>query len=209
MVGAATLLAMTRYFGPVLPRLPPLHFGIRPFGALPISHSDVGSIFAGGVVGFAAALLGVLVAEWFSRLRARRQQLNEAFLEMESAASIYMVGIPSDRSVTDVIRDYSAFGRAVARARFLARWPIIRKNHVEIARELKEIQIRLYLAFAKMRSDGTSPRFAEILGEQLRKLFGQREDQISEVNAALVANGFPPIEEWDTPTGSTDPATPT
>ncbi|MGO9457395.1 MAG: hypothetical protein ACLP62_10150 [Acidimicrobiales bacterium] len=145
-----------------------------------------------GFVGGATILIGVIATEMLVRFRERRRQITEAFTDLMFGT---MEGILGDESAQE--RAQGELLMHAAHVGHLARWPL--RNAKAIRDEVAAIQVRQIIAVARKSSGGPDLNLAEIVGPNISVLVTGTKGTRTKVNEALVAEGYPTVEQWGDP----------
>jgi hypothetical protein len=160
----------------------------------------VGEAIVGGLIGAAALLLGIGMNEWLTRVRARRDRVEQAAHGLLNAVAANLAFLRLTREAAagaDAQSSVRYTLTLVATIRSAAKWPM--KDHAEIANEADEIAVRIIVAIMNWLTKGPCPpdQINSIAGGRLHELvFGGTTTIDDKINTALRDAGLLTLEDF-------------
>lgn len=156
-------------------------------------NTGIAPVLLAGLVGGATILLGVVVTEVLVRFRERRRELEAALWNMHLACGSQAAAeTEAGKHVAE-----EAFTNSLAQMRSLAKWPI--PNRTDIVSEIDAVFGRFAVGVARRMVEGTPLLLGAIRGTRITRLVMGDRDSVAAINSALVAAGYPTLDEWTNP----------
>jgi hypothetical protein len=122
----------------------------------------------GGAIGGATVLLGVLVAEWLTRVRERRDRINDSLFNVLQFSILLTVEDTTKVTPHMWIERVTPFQIEVGRLGRQARWPM--RNAKEIRQEVHEILKRYKQTSSELLTHQKKIDPREVVGDRLGPL---------------------------------------